>query len=60
MPIGCWAGRLCSRTGEKVEAGDRDAPCRVVGESPVQDVEVIPGHDGEEKLHVGHWPERVR
>ena len=60
MPIGCRAGRLCSRAGEKVEAGDRDAPCRVVGESPVQDVEMIPGHDDEEKLHVGHWPERVR
>lgn len=51
---------MCSRTGEKVEARDRDAPCRVVGESPVQDVEMIPGHDDEEKLHVGHWPERVR
>ena len=45
MPIGCRAGRLCSCAGEKVEAGDRDAPCRVVGESPVQDVEMIPGHD---------------
>lgn len=60
VPIGCWTGRLCSCAGEKVEAGDRDAPCRVVGESPVQDVEMIPGHDDEEKLHVGHWPERVR
>lgn len=50
---------LCSDRCERRVAGYWETPACIVCEMPVQDIQAVTRHDGDDELHDGDWPERA-